>query len=201
MAGMRSQQAWVMFNPEAGYRYLAGQPGLGGTRLAAKRPLFVAFLLGCAVSLITSGTLTLRLVLPSMIYWGLLPLIQAAALTAVCWSERRRVSIPRTIDSFFAGYGPWSLWLIGISAIWSFLSPLNRSIESTLSTTWFFGGAGAVIIWSAYLDFCFFRFVLDKSRKDALRNLLVQRLISWSVIVFILGAPAAWEETVGRYLL
>jgi hypothetical protein len=47
-----------MLNPAAAYRFLARQP-LGGVRLALQRPLFVAFVLGCTMSLITAASLSL----------------------------------------------------------------------------------------------------------------------------------------------
>ncbi len=42
--------------------------------LGLKRPLFLAFFLGCTVSFLTSGTLTLRLIGPVMIYWSVHPI-------------------------------------------------------------------------------------------------------------------------------
>src|SRR5580765_7808241 len=94
--------------------------------LAVKKPLVLAFFLGCAVSFLTVRTLTLRLVLPGMVYWSFVPLIEIVALAAVCWSDRQKFSFPRLIDSFFSGYRPWLLWLTGLCAIWTLLSPAAK---------------------------------------------------------------------------
>src|SRR5262249_45689674 len=150
--------------------------------------------LGCAVSFLTSGTLTLRLVLSSMIYWSFVPLVEIAALAAVCWNDRQKISFPTLIDSFFAGYGPWLLWLAGLSAIWSFTSPAAKAFDWTISEVWLFGGVAAAAAWSSYLDFCFFRSVLRRSRARAVRELAVQRFISWSLILSVIGAPTIWSE-------
>src|SRR6266850_7556211 len=77
--------------------------------LGLKRPLFLAFFLGCTVSFLTSGTLTLRLIGPVMIYWSVVPLVEIAALAVVCGSNRQNIPFPRLIDSFFRGYSPWLL--------------------------------------------------------------------------------------------
>src|SRR4051812_48942776 len=59
-----------------------------GTRLdnvwlAVRRPLLVALVLGCATSLMTSGRLTLRLLVPAAVYWSFIPVLEVAGLWAV----------------------------------------------------------------------------------------------------------------------
>ena len=149
-----------------------------------KRPLFLAFFLGCTVSFLTSGTLTLRLIGPAMMYWSFVPLIEIAALAAVCWSNRENIPFPKLIDSFFRGYGPWLLWLAGMCAIWAFL--------------WLGAGGALAIAWSVYIDFSFFRSVLRRSRAGAARELALQRLFAWSLIMAIIAAPTIWSEITGR---
>jgi hypothetical protein len=50
-----SLDAWVMSRPSRAFQYIASQPAGGGVWLAARRPLFVASVLGCVVSLGGSG--------------------------------------------------------------------------------------------------------------------------------------------------
>ena len=192
-----SPDVWVMLNPAAAYRLLVREPPGGGIWLVLKRPLLVAFVLGCTMSLITAASLTLRLVGSATIYWSFVPLVETGALAAVCWSERRIVSFPRAIDLFFTGHGPWTLWLIGLSAIWSFLLPVKAF--SLTGAVWLYGAGTIVILWSAYIDFCFFRFVFGRNRTRAGRDLLLHRSISWSLIIAIFGEPAIWPDIVGRF--
>lgn len=103
-------------------------------------------------------------------WWSFVPLVETGALAAVCWSDRRILSFTRAIDLFFTGHGPWSLWLIGFSAIWSFFSPATA--VSLTRAVWLYGASAIVILWSAYIDFCFFRFVLGRNRTRAGRDLL-----------------------------
>jgi hypothetical protein len=166
--------------------------------LALKRPLLLAFFLGCTVSFLTVRTLTLRLVIPGMIYWSFVPLIEVAALAAVCWSDRRNVSFPHLINSFFSGFRPWLLWLTGMCAIWSLLSPAATPLDYTISIVWLFCGVAAALAWSGYLDFRFFRSVLRRSPARAVRALVLQRLLSWSLIMAIIGGPTIWSEATGK---
>src|SRR5215831_16960207 len=147
--------------------------------LALRKPLFLAFFLGCTVSFLTVRTLTVRLVIPGMISWRFVPLIEVAALVVVCWGDRRNLSFPQLINSFFSGYSPWLVWLAGMCAIWSLLSPAAKSLDWAISIVWLFCGVAAVVAWSAYLDFRFFRSVLRRSPPSAARALVLHRLLSW----------------------
>ena len=160
--------------------------------------MFLAFFLGCTVSFLTIRTLTLRLVIPGMIYWSFVPLIEVAALEAVCWSDRRNVSFPHLIDSFFSGYRPWLFWLAGMCAIGSLLSPAAKSLDWAISIVWLFCGIAAAVAWSAYLDYRFFRSVLRRSPAAAARGLVLQRLFSWSLIMAIIGGPTIWSSATGK---
>ena len=168
------------------------------TWLCLKRPLFLSFFLGCTVSFLTSGTLTLRLIGPATLYWSFVPLIEIAALAAVCWSNRQNVRFPRLIDLFFRGYGPWLLWLVGMCAIWASLSPSVKSFDGTVSIVWLGAGGSLAIGWSLYVDFSFFRSVMGRSPARAARDLALQRVISWSLIMSIIAAPTIWSDITGR---
>jgi hypothetical protein len=166
--------------------------------IALKRPLFLAFLLGCTVSFLTVRTLSVRLIVPGMIYWSFVPLIEIGALIAVCRGDHQNISLPRLIDSFFSGYRPWFLWLTGMCAIWSLLAPAAKSLDWTISVLWLFCGVAVAVPWSAYIDFRFFTSILRRDRARAARELVIQRLISWSVIMLIVGGPTIWSSATGR---
>ncbi|MGC9949942.1 MAG: hypothetical protein ABSF64_26540 [Bryobacteraceae bacterium] len=184
-----------MLNPAAVYRFLAQQPAGRDSRwLGWRKPLLVAFILGCTMSLIASARLTLRLAGPATTYWSFVPLAEIAALAAV-WRRGRTLSFRRTVDLFFAGHGPWLFWLIGLCAIWCFVPPIQAFV---FTTVWLYGAGAMAIVWSAYIDFCFFRFVMDRAPARAGRDLLLHRLISWTLIIAIFGGPAIPPEIAGR---
>ena len=166
--------------------------------LGLKRPLFLAFFIGCAVSFLTAGTLTLRLLLPGMIYWSFVPIVEISALAAVCWKDRHDIPFSSLVDSFFAGYKPWLVWLAGMSVIWTLMSPSAKPLDWTISVVWLDGGVVIALVWSIYVDFHFFRSVLKRSTGRARRDLAIQRLISWGLILTVLGGPTIWQGLTGR---
>jgi len=166
--------------------------------LAIKRPLLLAFFLGCTVSFLTSRTLTLRLVLPATAYWSFVPLIEIGALAAVCRRDRQEIMLGNLVDLFFRGYTPWLLWLVGLSAIWCLLSPASKALDAYLSTAWLDDGIVAAALWSLYTDFHFFRSVLRRTRSRALRDVALHRVLSWSLIAAVIAAPTIWSDTTGR---
>jgi hypothetical protein len=166
--------------------------------LSVKRPLFFAFFLACTVSFLTSRMLTLRLIVPTMIYWSFVPLIQIASLAVVCLRDRQNITFPKLIDLFFQGYRPWFLWLFGMCAIGSLLSPAAKSLDWTISIIWLDGGVVVAIVWSLYIDLFFFRSVLKTTANGAVRALAVQRLTSWGLIMAVIGAPTIWSEITGH---
>ena len=101
----------------------------------------------------------------------------------------------RTVDLFFAGQGPWLFWSIGLRAIWSFVPPIQAFVFTRI---WLDGGA-TVIVWSACIDFCFFRFVVGRNPARACRDLVLQRLVSWTPIIAILGGPAIPPKAAARF--
>ena len=165
--------------------------------MALRRPLFVAFVLGCTISLITSGRLTLRLLVPATIYSSCVPLFEIASLAAVYGSKRRLIPLPRAIGLFFMGHGPWSLWLIGFAATWAFVPAVQ--VYSWSATPWIWlSSALPAMAWSAYIDFCFFRTSFNVTPAQAVRHLLLQRLLCWVPALFLFFASAGCQVIASR---
>jgi len=76
---------------------MAQPPPHSGAWLAIRRPLLVALVFGCAVSLITSGRLSLRLVAPATLYWSFVLLLESCA--GFTNAPRSPPSAPRTITA------------------------------------------------------------------------------------------------------
>src|SRR5262245_34805955 len=114
---MWSVDARVLIRPAPTFQAMAAWQAATGRFVAWRRPLFVAFVLGCVVSLIATGSLTLRLAAPAVIYWAYVPATEVLALVAVLGRRRDRQPLGRLIDTFFAGHGAWTLFLILIAGI------------------------------------------------------------------------------------
>jgi hypothetical protein len=186
----------VMFFPTAAYQELAKLPEAPSKWLALRRPLLFVFVLGCTVSFAASGRLTLRLVVPAIIYAGLEIVIEVLALAAVRWKAiaNNLPSFSRSLDLFFASFGPWMLWMVSFAAIWAFASPVNAFRWT--GPRWDGYVLAAIALWSCYIDFCFFRYVFQTTRQRAARDLFVQRAISWTLAAIIFGGGSLWSEIV-----
>jgi len=156
---------------------------------ALRRPLLVAVIFGCAVSLMDAGRLTLRLALPATLYWTFVPLVETLALFTASRAARRSGSWPRTIDLFFMGHEPWLFWVVAFSVYWAFLPAVAAFSWPPSGIRVWYIAAGLTAAWSAYLDFCFFRDVLQCTRWQAGRDLLLQRSLAWSAgLAIFLGS-------------
>jgi hypothetical protein len=194
-----STEASLILRPMAVYQRLAQQTASGGWWRGLRKPLFLALLLGGCLSLIVSGRLTARLIVGGAVAWSFIPVFEVAAFAAVRRFANIGAPFSRDIDLFFAGHGPWSILLIAVAAVASFI-PIQAA-------TWAASAPGAitlaaiasvVVVWSGYIDFCFYRAVLGKTEASAVRALLLQRVIAWTLaIVYFLG-NAGWPLVADR---
>jgi len=176
---------------------MAQPPSHPDAWLAIRRPLLVAVVLGCAVSLMTSGRLSLRLAAPATLYWTFVPLLEIAGLAAVWPWKRSPVSFARAIDLFFVSNTPWSLWFTAFAALWALFPPARVFAWTGNPWPWY-ASALAVGLWCARLDFRFFRSVPGRTPARACRDLAVQRFIAWTGGVAWFMGPAAWQVVASR---
>jgi hypothetical protein len=184
---LRSFDAWTMISPRSAFQHIVPLAA-GDWRLSMRRPIALAILLGCLASLCATGSLTLRIVGPASVYWAYAPLVEALALVLIIWTRTDRARVPAAIDAFFAGHGPWVLLLAAIAASWAFLPPARAW---TLLTTVGVAALPVVLGWSAYIDFCFFRAVLDGTRATAVRDVVAHRMLTWPMVFWIFAVPSA----------
>jgi hypothetical protein len=147
----------------------------------------IAVLMGCVVSLTTSGLLTLRHLATATVYWASVPAVEMLACAALLWRRRRRVSMASAIDVFFAGHSTWTLMLIGLAVTLSFLPPHTGWLLLLRVWVWV---ALAVLAWSAYVDYCFFRYHVGSSRAAALGEVAVNRALVWPAVLAIFALPS-----------
>jgi hypothetical protein len=160
--------------------------------IALRRPLFVAFVIGCTVSLIATGRLTLTLVAGSMVGWAFVPLFEILGFAVAAGRRANDVSFSRSLDAFFVGHRPWTLLTIAFGATASFLPPWYVNAWSFALVTGFEVLAVLVAIRSWFIDVGFYRDVLGRSPRDATRAAIIQRLICWPATCAWFFGYAAW---------
>jgi hypothetical protein len=178
-----SPEARVLLRPAAAFREL---PRHGrGVALLLRRPLLLAFVLGCGVSALASGRFTARLILDGAVSFAFVPAIHLAAFGLVFRATApRHLSFARAVDLFFTGHGAWLLWIVMVSAVGLAVPP--RELGPWLLPL--LAAALVPLAWSLRIDFVFFREVMKRTGRDALRDLLLQRAAGWiGVVLYFLG--------------
>src|SRR5262245_18684291 len=82
-----------------------------GVTLLLRRPLLPALALGCAVSVLASGQVTLRLIVDGALSMAFVPACQMLGLAVVYPFRRTQVSFAAAVDRFFAGNTIWLAWI------------------------------------------------------------------------------------------
>jgi hypothetical protein len=167
----RSDELRVMFRPMATYAELSAQRELPLSWLVAlRRPLLLLVVLGGFVSLTSAGRFTLPDLASTIVAWSFAPVVQTLALTVALALSRSLPSPsvrPRALDLYFAGQGPWLLFLC-VFATGAILLPDPGPAFSTLLRL------GVVplyllltILWGGITTWAFFRHGLGLARARA----------------------------------
>jgi hypothetical protein len=151
-------------------------------------------LLASFVSLATSGRLSLRLLAGGAECALFLPALLIASLALV---RRRTVPWAESIDLFFLGHGPWSLWLLALASVWAFVPAVKAFAWFHNLWVWYLGAAVA-FVWSCYIDFWFLRCVFGRTAPQAARDLAVQRCIVWPIGLAVFVGAAGWQVLATR---
>lgn len=174
-----SSEALVLLDPGTAFHSLS-RTLRGGWWVLVRRPLLLAFFLGCIVSLLASGTVNVRLVLDGALSFAFIPIVETAALTII-WPRRRgQMPLSQAVDLLFAGNAPWLLWLLVLTALSAFQSPLRFPAVMGFGHGWVVPASMVcVAAWSAYIDFHFFQEALKQPPPAAARVVVLQRALAW----------------------
>jgi hypothetical protein len=156
--------------------------------IALRRPLFLTFVLACAVSLIATSVATFRLIGATAVWWTFVAIAEIIALAAVTWQRRGSRSFAALTDIFFTGHAAWTLLILLVAAMLAFAPPQYWRLIIVGPTV---VGILVVVAWSAYVDVCFFRHVCGATLGRAIAQVAVQRFIAWTLILWIFCAPTA----------
>ena len=141
-----------------------------------RRPLFIAFMLGCGVSLVGSGRFTLRLIADGTLSFAFVPLCQLAACAVVHRRQRSRLPFGEAVDRYFAGNTPWLWWMVALMVAAAIL-PAARvgSVLPLILIT-----APIPIALSVRFDWRLFR-GNGRTRPQAATDIVLQRAIAWTL--------------------
>ena len=140
------------------------------------RPLFVAFMLGCGVSLLASERFTLRLIADGTLSYAFVPLSQLAAFAVVHRLQRSQLPFRQAVDRYFAGNTPWLWWMLALLIVAAILPAvrIGTVLPMILITI------PIPIVLSVRFDWRLFR-GNGRTRAQAAMDIVVQRAIAWSL--------------------
>jgi len=132
-----------------------------------------------------------------MVSFAFIPVFQLAAFAVMYRRTPRPLPFARAADRFFAGNLPWLAWLVAFAALRCLLTPIQAGAPPQV--LWWAVQASVVgaILWSAYVDYGFFREVLSPPGEGAW-DLILQRAIGWTLAVVYFFGIAIWPIVVGR---
>jgi hypothetical protein len=111
-------------------------------------------------------------------------------IAAVALLRKRTIPFAAAVDLYFTGNGPGLLWLIALAAEWALIPTATAYEWMRYQWAWYSFGI-FVLIWSAYIDYRFLRLILDRTRGQAVRDLLMIRAVTWIPgLALFLGASA-----------
>jgi hypothetical protein len=184
----------VLFEPARVFRDLARDASRRRSWL--RRPLGLLFASGCFVSILASGRFSVRLILDGAVSFAFVVAIEIAALAIASRAGGRPaprgnapVSFARDVDLFFIGNAPWLVWMVVVGAVFGVVPPRELGLWMRPALL----GSAIPTVWSAWIDFHFFREVLQQPPPRARRMLLVNRAIGWIAAFGVFLGIAIWS--------
>jgi hypothetical protein len=180
---MLSTGLQLAFAPSATYRQLVARNRSVAWWRALGRPALVLLLIAVLVPMTATHEITAGLVLTSAVAWSLVVGIQMAiAAVFVAPAAASGGGFWRSMDLWFAGHVPYSLWIL--------LLPFLTSSPAVPPYDVMGVSMVAPLVWTSVITSAFFRTVLGKDASTA-RGLAVLHLVTVIIIVSALGLWAA----------
>jgi hypothetical protein len=145
----------------------------------------------------TSGRLSVRMIADGMVSFAFIPVFQLVAFAIVYRRRPRPLAFARAADRFFAGNVPWLIWLVAFAALRCLLTPLQAGAPPEILWWTIQVSVLPALLWSAYVDYGFFRNVLSTPGESAW-DLSLQRAIGWTLALVYFFGIAVWPQVAGR---
>jgi hypothetical protein len=183
-----SPELRIMLRPALAYEALLAAPP-HGPFLALRRPALVALVIGTAIAVSATGRVTAWLVLDLALCWSFAPLLQVATAAVLLRSPLSRVGTGVRMDLWFAGHGPWSLWLLAVAVCYASF-PATRRIEYPILAT-----AIVPAAWTAIIGTAFCRTILLDTPARAWARVALHQAVTWTIVFgYITLASQLWPR-------
>jgi hypothetical protein len=162
-----SAEAMLLVRPFRTYRALAGRRSERTWRDLARGLLLEGALLGGFVSLTSAGRLVLGHVVFTALFWGFLPVLQIAAISAAVRATAPRERLVPALSLYFEGLGPWYVFYLVLPAICLFAPDVYGAMTALLRTGALPLYLLGTIAWGGVITWAFLREGLGLGRGRA----------------------------------
>ena len=173
------------------YGQLIAEPVSGTWLRALERLVFVAILIGTAVTLSSARRLPPGLVLMGIICWSFVPITQwLIGLVVIGRARGRALSVPRCLELLFAGHLPWSLWMLVMIGIDAFTPVPIPTVIQVLSLL-------VPAVWTTIILSAFCRTALDCTPARARMLIVAHQTLTWTAFFgYVFLVSGLWPRVV-----
>ena len=163
-----------MLRPAAEYSERVAASGDASWARALTVPVLLTLLFGIVTSIAATGRVVVSLVASQALCWSFVPALQFATGSMLIASvSRRPVTFPRAVELLFAAHGPWSLWLVVMSAM-QVAFPSQAGVLLTFIVP---------ALWTAVILSAFGREVLGLPAASARRRIVAHQAATLTAIL------------------
>lgn len=134
----------------------------------------VSLVIGVSLAAASTERVEIRLILSTSLAWSFVPLLQLLTGLVLTRGITARVA---ALDAYFGTHAPWSLWILGVHALFVVAGPA-RDAALWLALT---GVLPAVWTARALLAFC--RCRLGLSSREARRRVALHQVLSYGLVL------------------
>jgi hypothetical protein len=186
--GWLSDEVWVAVAPASTYRRLLTDDARLRWRMV-KRPAMVLLAIGITVPIMAIQRVTIGLVASALVAWSFVLAMQmSVGVCVIATGPARRVGMARSLDLWFAGSLPYSLWLLGV-AVWASTggASLDVIVVSALGPA----------VWTAVIAAAFCRTVLGATVWGARWRAAAHQAATWAIALSLIAWSAGgWFQVV-----
>ena len=181
----------LALSPMETYGQLIAEPVSGTWLRALERLVFVAILIGTAVTLSSARRLPPGLVLMGIICWSFVPITQwLIGLVVIGRARGRALSVPRCLELLFAGHLPWSLWMLVMIGIDAFTPVPIPTVIQVLSLL-------VPAVWTTIILSAFCRTALDCTPARARMLIVAHQTLTWTAFFgYVFLVSGLWPRVV-----
>lgn len=191
-------EARLMVRPKATYAALTA--GTAGEILQLmRRSVRLALVIGCFISLTTTGRLSVRMVVDGFVCWSFVPLLNLALVSALAYRFSRR-ELVIAVDGYLAAWGPWLAWLVGIAGLAVWLPPREAEVWTLMPSPIALTGLLIAWLWSSWIQYRCLTVLWRVPPLGAVGLLAAMKLVVWGAILLFFYASDQLEPRMGPLL-